>query len=169
LRVDSPESSREVLLASAPPKGDRLRWLVEKATELGVARLVLLKTQHTIVEPGLSRLERIRATVIEACKQSGRNRLMAVEGPVEWQPFLDMAVRGRPAFMADPSGDPVRRALDSLDRDRPIVLAVGPEGGFTAAELEQGQAAGAALVSLGARVLRIETAALALAALFVNR
>src|SRR5690606_38633593 len=67
-----------ITLAVAPPKGDRFRWMVEKATELGVARLVPLLTTRTIVDPRESKLDKLRQTVIAACKQCGRSRLMEI-------------------------------------------------------------------------------------------
>ena len=71
-------------LATAIPKGDRFDWLVEKATEIGVGRLIPLVTERSVVDPRESKLERLRRTIIEACKQSGRNRLMTLEPVTAW-------------------------------------------------------------------------------------
>ena len=73
-----------LVLASAVPKGDRFDWLVEKATELGVERLIPLVTERSVVEPGPAKLTRLRRTIIEASKQCRRNRLMVLDPPTRW-------------------------------------------------------------------------------------
>ena len=76
-------------LATAVPKGDRFDWLVEKATELGVDRLIPIVTERSVVEPGSTKLSRLRKSIIEASKQCGRNRLMVLESPVRWEPLIE--------------------------------------------------------------------------------
>ena len=90
-------------LATAIPKGDRFDWLVEKATELGVARLIPLVTEHSVVDPRESKLERLRRTIIEASKQSRRNRLMVLDSPLSW---VDLVRSARQAvrLLARPDG-----------------------------------------------------------------
>jgi 16S rRNA (uracil1498-N3)-methyltransferase len=150
-------------LAAAVPKGDRFAWLIEKATELGVRRFVPLITERSIVDPGPGKLDKMRRTIVEASKQCGRNRLMELSAPVPWAEFVKSEVSAAQAWVADPGGAPFDFMRTAAD---PVVAAIGPEGGFTEAELELAVQAGAKLLSLGPRVLRIETAALALAALF---
>lgn len=149
------------ILAVAVPKGDRFRWLIEKCVELGVERVIPLITERGSVIPRDAKLEKMGQTVIAACKQSRRNWLMEIDSPT---PLAD-ALRGcgnRRAFVADPSGTATVSPADvGLD---PPVFFVGPEGGFTAAELELVATQGAAIVPLGPEILRIETAAVALAA-----
>src|SRR5262249_15441748 len=82
LPVRQPECA--LTLATAVPKGDRFDWLVEKATELGVERLIPMLSERSVVDPRSSKLTRLRRTVIEASKQCGRARLMVLEGPVPW-------------------------------------------------------------------------------------
>ena len=92
-------------LASAVPKGDRFDWLVEKATELGVDRLIPIVTERSVVEPGAPKLERLRRAIVEASKQCGRNRLMILEMPVRWDQLSGLhsdSIR----FLADPEGIP---------------------------------------------------------------
>ncbi|HTI50139.1 MAG TPA: RsmE family RNA methyltransferase, partial [Planctomycetaceae bacterium] len=79
---------RSVTLATAVPKGERFDWLVEKATELGVDRLVPLVTARSVVHPGAGKLQRLRRTIIEASKQCGRSRLMELADPVRWEDVL---------------------------------------------------------------------------------
>jgi 16S rRNA (uracil1498-N3)-methyltransferase len=163
IRVSNTEAVVPVVLAAAVPKGDRFGWLIEKATELGVQRFVPLVTERSVVLPGEGKMVKLRRTIVEASKQCGRNRLMELDSPSPWREFVAREMTGRQCRVAHPSGQPFE--WHSADAAGPLVLAVGPEGGFTEAELELALAAGARLVSLGPRVLRIETAALALAAL----
>jgi len=151
-------------LATAVPKGDRFRMLVEKATELGVETLIPLTTARSIVVPRPGKLEKLRQTVIAACKQSGRNRLMDIRETTGWTGLIDTGFCDHSAWVAHPTGEPVTDCIDHLAADRPILLCVGPEGGFTAEEVAAASTAGARIVSLGRNILRIETAAIALCA-----
>jgi len=164
-RTDLPEDESTIVLATAVPKADRFRWLVEKATELGVGRLIPLQTARSVVSPGDVKLDKMRTTVIEACKQSGRNRLMRVEPTMNWETLITTVVPTGSAFVADLSGALLASAIAAAEPGRPVILIVGPEGGLTEGELRLAIAAGAKSVSLGPRILRIETAALALAAI----
>jgi 16S rRNA (uracil1498-N3)-methyltransferase len=164
-RRSEPEVGPNVVLATAVPKSDRFRWLVEKATELGVSRLIPLRTARSVTEPGSTKLDKMRAAVIEACKQSGRDRLMAIDPVMDWQSFLLAAPATGRLLVADPRGAPCPRDADVRERERSLVLIVGPEGGFTDTEVAQAVEAGAVCVSLGPRILRTDTAAIALAAL----
>ncbi|MGQ0633505.1 MAG: RsmE family RNA methyltransferase [Planctomycetaceae bacterium] len=151
-----------VVLGAAVPKSDRFAWLVEKAVELGVQRLVPLVTSRSVVEPRTGKLDRLRRTIIEASKQCGRSRLMTLDEPTAWADFVAREFAVGTPLIADPSGRPLGEV--AIDADRPLILAVGPEGGFTPDELEAGCRNGARLIALGPWTLRVETAALALAA-----
>jgi 16S rRNA (uracil1498-N3)-methyltransferase len=145
-------------LASAVPKGDRFDWLVEKATELGVERLIPIVTERSIVEPGGAKLERLRRAIVEASKQCGRNRLMVLDTPVRWEQLSSLhsdSIR----FLADPEGIPTYR-WPEIPSDRSVILAVGPEGGFTPSERARADQMGWLAIRLSATILRIETAAL---------
>jgi 16S rRNA (uracil1498-N3)-methyltransferase len=158
------ELPRDVTLCSALPRGDRQRWLIEKAVELGVRRFVPLRTNRAVVEPDSGTCERLRRTVIEASKQCGRNRLMEITAPSDAPPT---AAAGALNLLAHPGGETTLAQLAEELRaqpSRPIALLVGPEGGFTDEEAAAAQSAGWRPVSLGPRILRIETAATALAA-----
>ncbi len=164
LSANSTELEFDLVLAAAVPKGDRFGWLIEKATELGVGRFVPLITSRSVVFPGDGKLDKMRRTIVEASKQCRRTRLMELSAPVEWSDFVAREFPVSSAWVAHPSspGLEIPRDLPS----NPTVVSVGPEGGFTDAELELATLAGAKLISLGPRMLRIETAALALAAAF---
>ncbi len=157
------EPAREVgfrVEAAAPlPKGDRAQFLVEKLTELGVTDFVPLRTARSVVHPRDT--DKLQRHVIEASKQCGRNVLMRVAPLTDWESYV--AAKGLPPrrVVAHLSGEEGRAWSASPDG---IALAVGPEGGFTDEEVEAARAAGWLVVGLGPRVLRVETAALVLAA-----
>jgi 16S rRNA (uracil1498-N3)-methyltransferase len=161
LGVDSPD--RELgfrLEVAAPlPKGDRGQFLVEKLTELGVTSYVPIRTRRSIIDPGDQKIEKLERRVIEASKQTGRNVLLRVKAPVDWQQYCRQTGLPSLRVMAVPGnwGDP-----PCLQGDR--VIAVGPEGGFSEDEVACGRQTGWQVVDLGPRILRIETAALVLGA-----
>src|SRR3990172_5023056 len=78
----------DVTLGVALPKGDRQKWLVEKAVELGVTRIIPLRTQRGVAQPVEQALVRLRRSVIEASKQCGRNRLLQIDEPQDWRDFV---------------------------------------------------------------------------------
>jgi 16S rRNA (uracil1498-N3)-methyltransferase len=152
----------ELTIAAAMPKGDRGDFLIEKLVELGVSRFVPLLTERTIVQPKDSRLEKLNQAVIEASKQCGRNVLMRIEELTKWTDYVKSATGWRGVLHPGPA---------HTRRDGPggsSVIAIGPEGGFTEEEVNLAEAAGWARLSLGPRVLRIETAAIAAAAMLSN-
>jgi 16S rRNA (uracil1498-N3)-methyltransferase len=158
------EPAVALTLAVALPKGDRVDWLVEKAVEVGVSRLVPLRTERSVVDPRDAKLDRLRRRVVEASKQCGRNRLMEVAAPIAWDAFRGGVAGGAARLIAHPAGvEP--GAWPSLERDRSRLLAVGPEGGWSDAEVEAAVDDGWTPVGLGPILMRIETAALVGAAL----
>jgi 16S rRNA (uracil1498-N3)-methyltransferase len=159
------EVSRElpfqIIAAVALPKGERQQWLVEKAVELGVSRLVPLITARGVAQPKDKSRARMQRWVVAASKQSGRNRLLEI---APTQHVADFLGPGR-AFVAHPSGNatPFSQAIKSITQPE-IHLAIGPEGGFTSDELATARNCGCAIVDLGDRVLRVETAMIAMVA-----
>ncbi|HEX6409227.1 MAG TPA: 16S rRNA (uracil(1498)-N(3))-methyltransferase [Sphingomicrobium sp.] len=154
-RTREPETISDVWLAFAPVKRNQTDWLVEKATELGVARLIPVMTRRTIAER--VKLERLEAIAIEAAEQCGRTRLPAIEAPVQLAQLLKQG--GRQLYFADEGGgDPAA----STFKPGAATILVGPEGGFTDEERAAIRAVPTAVpISLGPRILRAETAALA--------
>lgn len=169
-RTASREPAREVCLAIGVPANERMDWLVEKATELGVSLIQPLMTERTVV-----RLEEERARkktahwesiAIAACEQCGRNRVPVIRPVValaSWaHPFdrLLGAETGRFLLSLHPDARPLRQVLDGQAVRGRVTILAGPEGGLSPAEelLVLGQ--GFESVSLGPRVLRSETAAL---------
>ena len=170
LEIDR-ELDVELILGAALPKGDRQRWLVEKAVELGVTRLVPLETQRGVAQPTESARMRLARTVIEASKQCGRNRLMSVEKSVSiksWIKSCQPKINPRDCWLAHPGGEPLGIHSSGEETQTPpresCVLAVGPEGGFVEQEVDVARDAGWRIVGLGPRILRIETAAILLVA-----
>lgn len=154
------EARCKVTLGVALPKGDRQRFLCEKLVELGVARLVPLITARGVAQPSESSLRRLEKSVIEASKQCGRNRLMTVAPPQKLAEFFDSAPESSGRFVAHPSG--VGEVFQATSAEQAFA-AIGPEGGFTEDEVTAALAARWQVASLGARILRIETAALVVA------
>jgi 16S rRNA (uracil1498-N3)-methyltransferase len=156
------ESPLSITLVQSVPRGDRMDFVVQKATELGVSRIVPVLSQRGVVRlderQAESKLIHWRAVALSACEQCGRNRLPAIEGA---QPLLH--------YLGDPTSSDVRRfVLEPESAGGALTtaivaaeLAVGPEGGFASDELEAFRVAGFSQVSLGPRILRTETAAIA--------
>jgi 16S rRNA (uracil1498-N3)-methyltransferase len=150
----------KLVVGVALPKGDRQKWLVEKLTELGVSILVPLETERGVAQPTSGALQRLRRSVIEAAKQCGRNRLMEIANPQAWQAWVSSAYSAERRFVAHPGGISVQIA--ELRTPRSTQLGIGPEGGFTDAEIAAATDSGWQVVDLGPRILRVETATLAL-------
>jgi 16S rRNA (uracil1498-N3)-methyltransferase len=183
-RQPETEPRAAVWLAVALLKGEKLEWVVQKGTELGTAGFLFLRTERAVVQAGeerwSARRERYARIAREAAEQCGRVRVPPVEGPL---PFADALARaaefdhrllaheGSFVPLKEALGIPPPGPLPEVERGRArsaasprsAILFVGPEGGFTPAEVGAAGGAGVRVVSLGARVLRAETAALALA------
>jgi 16S rRNA (uracil1498-N3)-methyltransferase len=152
--VAAPRPDPPLTIAVAPPKGDRLDWLVAKCTEVGIDRLVLLEADHSVVRWSAERVERQLARLcriaVEASMQSRRVWLPEISGP---EPAVEVLPN---VAVAEPGGPPPTEA--------DTAIAIGPEGGWSAKELEFA----ASTVSLGSNVLRVETAAVAAAVLMMS-
>ncbi len=157
------ESPLRIMLGQGIARGDKMDWILQKATELGVARIVPLVTERTEVKLGAERAERRlahwQAVIASACEQCGRNRLPELHEPVrlaDWAAAI--AGEGGLRLALDPHGDIAVRELPSV---RTATLAVGPEGGLSEHDLTTLQQAGFRGLRLGPRILRTETAGLA--------
>lgn len=167
VEVDREQTSR-LTLGVALPKGERQRWLIEKTVELGVAQVIPLLTERGVAQPGEQSLNRLRRVVIESSKQCGRNRLMEIGPPQHLADFLLTAPIESRRCIADStdSEDPLPNdvALKSGKMVKDIYVAIGPEGGFSRKELHSAKHAGWQTIHLGPCTLRVETAALSVAA-----
>lgn len=155
------EARRRLTLAVSLPKGDRQKLLVEKLTELGVGRLLPLRCQRSVAQPVDSALTRLEQHVVAACKQSGRTCRMEIAAPVDIEGLCRLTIPDQ-RVVAHPGNQnciyPEQLAGNEL------LAAIGPEGGFTEEELGRLVEAGWKCLDLGTRLLRIETAAIGLAA-----
>ena len=151
--------SGDAWLLFAPPKKDRLRFLVEKATELGVARLMPVTTERT--EPPQARPDKLLDWAVEAAEQSGRLTIPACCHQADLAEVLESWPQDRALLFCDEDGGaPVVQALAGAGVT--VAFLVGPEGGFSEAERQTlGSNPRVAPVSLGPHILRVETAALA--------
>ncbi len=147
----------DLTLFVSPPKGDRFDWIVEKATELGVSRLVPILCDRSVVDPRSAKMERLRRVVVEASKQCGRNRFMILDEPAAFSRIVG-GKSEETHLIADMGGLSARDWPIVSNRGR-ISLAVGPEGGWTEAERQHAAESGWVTVGLGSTRLRVETAA----------
>lgn len=162
-RLRAREAVPDLWLLFAPIKKGRIDWLVEKATELGVARLQPVVTRRTIVDR--PKIERLRAHMIEAAEQCDRTALPALADPVTLDALLRDWDAGRALLFADENGG---APLGQSAAPGPAAILIGPEGGFTIEERAAIRAtAGVAPISLGPRILRAETAAAAAIAVWM--
>ena len=167
LRVAAPQQRPRMIVAAAPPRGDRLKSMVEKLTELGVDEFIPLRTVRSVVDPRESKLEKLRGTVIAAMKQSGRNRLMAIHESTEFSVVLRNASSDRQAVYIAHPGDFTGNSVRTSGRD--TLLLIGPEGGFTREEVLQATDYKATRIAWADGILRIETATVVFAGLLMSR
>lgn len=158
------EAVPDLWLLFAPIKKGPIDWLVEKATELGIARLQPVITQRTIVDR--VNLDRLRANTIEATEQCDRTALPDIAEPVKLTALLKGWDEGRALLFADERGG---EPLVTLAKPGPAAILIGPEGGFTEDERASIRAHPAArAITLGPRILRAETAAAAAISLWMG-
>lgn len=163
-RVES-EPRVAVTLYAAPLKGDHYAYALQKATEIGAAAFVPIVTERTVAgEASATKLERWRRIVREAAEQSGRGRIPAVSEPVPFAAACEGTVASVPALIPweAEAERGLRATLAALaaERGQPgaLSLFIGPEGGFSTAEIALARSAGIVPVTLGRRILRAETA-----------
>ena len=157
-----------LVLAVALPRGDRQEWLVQKAVELGVTRLVPWQTERSVARPNDKSLERLRRTVIEASKQCGRNRLMEISAPCDFGDFLPPAVRAYVALGACRRGGREPHLATGSAREHPqpraSIWGLVPRAGLAIRRPSRQRRPVGSWSDMGPRILRTETAALALVA-----
>lgn len=157
-----PESYLTVHLLQGISRGDRMDWVIQKATELGVARITPVLTELSVVRLDEDRAERRLAHWVRiaqgACEQCGRNRIPVIDPPRAFPDAL-ASVTASTRIMLQPGASP---ALASREIEHDLIdLLIGPEGGLSDGEHSQAVAAGFVSCSLGPRVLRTETATIA--------
>jgi len=157
---------REIVLVAAIYKFDRLEWAIEKCTELGVTRIIPVIARRTdahLAVAAAKRVERWRRIAHEAAQQSRRVRVPRIDDAVKLKAALVVEAPTRLLLNENERSERLRDALVGTDFNAasPIAFAVGPEGGWTDEELSQFSEAGWKSVTLGATILRAETAAIA--------
>jgi 16S rRNA (uracil1498-N3)-methyltransferase len=170
-RLAAPPAQRAELVvdvAQAVPKGRRMDYVVEKCTELGANAFLPFYCERSVGrDVGAEKLARWRRLARAAAQQSGRRDVPAIETPIEFADLLERCARYDTVLFAWElaASAPMRETLQAtLPASRRALLIVGPEGGFTHAEAQAAAARHAALLSLGPRILRTDTAAVALLA-----
>ena len=157
LRVESvrraPPVYPQIDVRSAVPKGPRLEEMIEQLSQVGAATWGPLIAERSVVNPREGKLSRLDRICEESAKQCGRAWLMQIEQVLQFKQLLDAP---GPVVVADASGEPYKPM-----RAQRLTLAVGPEGGWTDAELELLRRSGAKVARFGSHVMRVETAAVA--------
>ena len=172
-RVESiPESSLEIHLVQGISRGERMDFVVQKATELGVRRITPVITDHGMVKLDERRRERRtahwRAVATSACEQSGRTRPPEIDEPQPLNHWFGAAdIASASALVLAPGA--LQAFTDITEIDSRLCLLIGPEGGLSDREYEDAAVAGFRAVSLGPRTLRTETAAVAAIAIAHSR
>jgi 16S rRNA (uracil1498-N3)-methyltransferase len=167
------ETALRVTVAQAVPKGAKMDLVVEKATELGAHAIVPVRSARVVGhDTSAGKVERWRRVAKSAAQQSGRLRVPDVADVHDWNALLATFARYDRVYvpweLAEPA--PLRDVFEREQDARSVLVVIGPEGGFSADEIEDARAAGAVVISLGRRILRTETAALVvLAALLYAR
>ncbi|HEY0546982.1 MAG TPA: 16S rRNA (uracil(1498)-N(3))-methyltransferase [Pyrinomonadaceae bacterium] len=170
----SPESLLSLTLALALLKGEKFDLVVQKATELGITRLIPLTTTRADVRlrdesDAVKRVTRWQRLALEACKQSGRARVPVIDAPISFSALLESAkpesFKLRLMF-AERMGRGLLETLETSERRAQSVIAlVGPEGGWEDEEIRRASESGFDIITLGGRIMRAETAAITVTAL----
>lgn len=160
-REGATESPLRLTLAQGVSRGERMDWVVQKAVELGVARIVPVLTERSVVRLDAPRARNKRrhwqGIAVAACEQSGRSRVPEVAAPLAFGAFLDALPGGGLRVMPSPQG--ADRLGAPTPGAREALVLIGPEGGLAEGEMRAACARGFEPVRFGPRVLRTETAA----------
>jgi 16S rRNA (uracil1498-N3)-methyltransferase len=167
-----PEPKLTITLLQSLARGEKMDWIVQKATELGVSRIVPVISERSVVKldvhQAAKRREHWSGVAIAACEQCGRNRLPEIAAPVALAPALLMASALHQRLVFDAGADLSLTASLTVATSS-IALLVGPEGGLSDLELQAAGRAEFRAVNFGPRILRTETAAIAALAVVQNR
>ncbi|HLF54246.1 MAG TPA: RsmE family RNA methyltransferase [Candidatus Nanoarchaeia archaeon] len=159
------EPNLKITLAIAVPKGNRMDFLVEKVSELGVINIVPMICSRSVVKPSEMKVERWKKIAIEACCQSDRNIVPMVSKPIAFGELLPTIKNYNHAFLCHPTG---QLLAEEYCECQSALIIVGPEGDFTQAEMDAAEEAGCTLVSLGPTILRVETAGITAVAQLIS-
>ena len=169
------ELPASITLYQGYPKSDKLEWIIQKAVELGVSRVVPVLTKRTVVKPDPKKEEaktrRLQGIAESAAKQSGRQRIPEIGRPVKFAAALSEAsaadVKLIPYECAE-GMERTRRIIRDVKPGQAVAVFIGPEGGFEESEVREAEARGFEAVTLGKRILRTETAGLVMLSLLMS-
>jgi 16S rRNA (uracil1498-N3)-methyltransferase len=171
----STEPALRLTLVQGLPKGDKIEFVLQKCTEIGVSEFVIVSTERSIPkidkDKVAGRLQRWRSIVIEAAEQSGRVRVPEISGVFPFREVIDRSSKAQVRFIAweDQKESALLSELTNLGVLNSLELFIGPEGGFSSEEVAAAVRQGIRSVSLGPRILRTETAAIVASALAIYR
>ena len=165
----SPESPLDLTIASVLLKGDKLDFVVQKAVELGVNRFIPMTSARCDVKVGdaAKRADRWRRIAMEATKQCGRAKLMQVADVTEYSKLLDGS--NDPTVTRIHFSERDGESFDAVSGSNRILAFIGPEGGWDDAELEKASTTGIRSITFGGRVMKADTAAIAIASILQHR
>lgn len=159
------QSPLAIHLGIAISKGDRMDWVMQKATEMGISQITPLYTERTEVKLKADRAKKKtdhwQQIIISACEQSGRNQLMELQQPLSLSEWL-MSAQAEKKFVLHHRSE---EGLSKLQKPASVALLIGPEGGLSRDEISQAQRHDFSALTLGPRVLRTETAPIAAASI----
>jgi len=165
--ASSPESPFEITIAPTVLNGERYDLIIQKAVELGVTKLIPLHTSRCDVKAkdAARRVERWRRIALEATKQSGRAKIMEIAEPQDFTDALNIIDAETSVLFSERDGTD----LATLTVGKKITAFYGPKGGWDDSELELARSSGVSVITLGGRVLRAETASIAITAILQHR
>lgn len=152
-------------IATAVPKGKRFDLLIQKATELGADKIILLTTKRTIVKPRETKIERLKKIAVEAAKQSKQNKIPEITEPVTVDKLIEITAEYELKIIAQPNADKTIKEVMQSTKPQKIICLIGPEGGFTNEEIALAEKNNFIPASLGQEILRTETAGIAVLAM----
>jgi 16S rRNA (uracil1498-N3)-methyltransferase len=172
IRPISPESPLELTLAIALLKGEKFDLVIQKATELGVSRIIPLQTARSDVkikspDDAAKKLERWRRVALEAVKQCGRAKIPELLPPTPFPNFIETSI-GRKILFSERGGESWKEIAGSKSPDIKVVGIVGPEGGWEEDEIRAARNRAFSIATLNGRVLRAETAGITVCVLLQN-
>lgn len=161
----APESKLNLTLAVALLKGEKFDLVIQKAVELGVTKFIPLVTKRTDVKLKEvdKKLERWQRIILESSKQCGRAKLLEISAPIEFSKFLTL-LNGKTLLFSERNGE----SFSAIKASKTFTAIIGSEGGWEDAELDSARQKGVQITTLGGRILRAETAAIAIPALLQN-
>lgn len=170
-----PLQAPALLLGQALLKGEKMDWVIQKATELGVSEIVPLQSRHSVIQIKTERLEaqlaRWRRIALEAAQQSEQWRVPTIAQPQSLTGFLTTRTTGMVTFMLAErrEGNSLQTVELPQGENRSVLVLIGPEGGWSKEEVEIAEQAGSELIALGHHILRAETAAIAAISILQSR